>query len=79
MYRFLKDSVVYIDEELLILAKYDEEKIRYRQLCNDWRPDIFQKEWTQRSESRTGCWSYLVTRIIFADDKVLKIDFEYII
>lgn len=79
MYRFLKDSVVYIDEELLILAKNDEEEIRYRQLCNDWRPDIFQKEWTQRSESRTGCWSYLVTRIIFADDKVLKIDFEYII
>lgn len=79
MYRLLNDTAIYIDEELLILEKNDRYGIRYRQLCNDWRLDIFQKEWSLRGNTRTGCWHYLVTRIIFADDKVLKIDFEYII
>lgn len=78
MYRLLNDTVIYIDEELLLLEKNNQYGVRYRQLCNDWRPDIFQKEWSVRANTLTGCWHYLVTRVIFAGDKLFKIDFEYI-
>lgn len=78
MCRLVKDNVVFIDSESLVLEMYDKETSRYRYLCNTWALDQFQSEWTQRSNTRAGCWHYLVTRIIFADKKVHCIDFEYI-
>ena len=78
MCRLVKDNVVFIDSESLVLEMYDKETSRYRYLCNTWALDQFQSEWTQRSNTRAGCWHYLVTRIIFADKKVHCIDFAYI-
>lgn len=78
MCRLVKDNVVFIDSESLVLEMHDKETSRYRYLCNTWALDQFQSEWTQRSNTRAGCWHYLATRIIFIDKKVHCIDFEYI-
>lgn len=72
----LSDSIE--SRQVAYAMEKGDSVLMYDNLCNTWALDQFQSEWTQRSNTRAGCWHHLATRIFFTDKKVHCIDFEYI-